>query len=58
MATEPQIGALSEENRRVSKAITLAAAALLLLGTLIFLVILALTYLNMRYIRPSLEYQA
>jgi raffinose/stachyose/melibiose transport system permease protein len=28
------------------------------LGTLIFLVILALTYLNMRYIRPSLEYQA
>jgi uncharacterized membrane protein len=37
MATDPQVGALSEENQRVSKAITLAAAALLLLGTLIFL---------------------
>lgn len=37
MTTEPQVGALSEENQRVSKAITLAAAALLLLGTLIFL---------------------
>lgn len=37
MTTEPQVGALSEENRRVSTAITLAAAALLLLGTLVFL---------------------
>ena len=37
MTTDPQVGALSEENRRASKAITLAAAALLLLGTLIFL---------------------
>jgi uncharacterized membrane protein len=37
VTTDPQVGALSEENRRVSKAITLAAAALLLLGTLIFL---------------------
>jgi uncharacterized membrane protein len=37
VATGPQVGALSEENRRASKAITLAAAALLLLGTLIFL---------------------
>jgi uncharacterized membrane protein len=38
MATDPQVGAVSEANRRVSKAITLAAAALLLLGTLVFLV--------------------
>jgi len=37
VTTDPQVGALSEENRRASKAITLAAAALLLLGTLIFL---------------------
>ena len=37
MTTEPQVGALSEENRRASTAITLAAAALLLLGTLVFL---------------------
>jgi uncharacterized membrane protein len=38
VATDPQVGALSEENRRVSKAITLAATALLLLGALVFLV--------------------
>ena len=37
MTTEPQVGALSDENRRVSTAITLAAATLLLLGTLVFL---------------------
>jgi uncharacterized membrane protein len=37
VTTEPQVGALSEENRRFSTAITLAAAALLLLGTLVFL---------------------
>ncbi len=37
MATDPQIGALSEPNRRASKTITLAAAALLLLGALVFL---------------------
>ena len=37
MATDPQIGALSEQNRRASKTITLAAAALLLLGALVFL---------------------
>jgi len=37
MATEPQVGALSEENRRASKTITLTAAALLLAGTLVFL---------------------
>ncbi|HKO75536.1 MAG TPA: DUF2269 family protein, partial [Gaiellaceae bacterium] len=37
VTTEPQVGALSEENRRASTAITLAAAALLLLGTLVFL---------------------
>jgi uncharacterized membrane protein len=37
VATDPQIGALSEENRRASKTITLTAAALLLAGTLVFL---------------------
>jgi uncharacterized membrane protein len=37
VATDPQIGALSEQNRRASKTITLAAAALLLLGALVFL---------------------
>jgi uncharacterized membrane protein len=37
VATEPQLGALSEENRRASKTITLTAAALLLAGTLVFL---------------------
>jgi uncharacterized membrane protein len=37
VATEPQVGALSEENRRASKTITLTAAALLLAGTLVFL---------------------
>lgn len=37
MATDPQIGALSGQNRRASKTITLAAAALLLLGALVFL---------------------
>jgi uncharacterized membrane protein len=37
VATDPQIGALSEQNRRASKTITLAAATLLLLGALVFL---------------------
>jgi uncharacterized membrane protein len=37
VATEPQLGVLSEENRRASKTITLTAAALLLAGTLVFL---------------------
>jgi uncharacterized membrane protein len=37
VATDPQVGALSEENRRASKALTLVAATLLLLGALVFL---------------------
>jgi uncharacterized membrane protein len=37
VTTERQVGALSAENRRFSTAITLAAAALILLGTLVFL---------------------
>jgi uncharacterized membrane protein len=37
VATEPQVGALSEENQRASKTVTLTAAALLLAGTLVFL---------------------
>jgi uncharacterized membrane protein len=38
VSTEPQVGALSEENRRASKAITLGAAAVLLVGALVFIV--------------------
>jgi uncharacterized membrane protein len=38
VAADPQIGALSERNRRASKTITLTAALLLLAGTLVFLV--------------------
>jgi uncharacterized membrane protein len=37
VTTEPQVGALSEQNRRASKTITLLAAGLLLAGTLVFL---------------------
>jgi uncharacterized membrane protein len=38
VTTEPHVGALSDENRRASKTITLAAALLLLAGTVVFLV--------------------
>jgi uncharacterized membrane protein len=37
VATDPQIGALTEDNRRASKAITLVAATVLLVGALVFL---------------------
>jgi uncharacterized membrane protein len=37
VTTDPQVGALSEENRRASKAITLVAATVLLGGALAFL---------------------
>ena len=36
MATKRQVGALSEENQRASKTITLVAAGLLLVGAVVF----------------------
>ena len=38
MASDQQVGALSEENRRASTTITLVAAAILLVGTAVFLI--------------------
>lgn len=37
MSTEPQVGALSDENRRLSTTITAIAAGLLLVGALVFI---------------------
>ena len=36
MTTDPQVGALSEENQRASKTITLVAAGVLLVGAVVF----------------------
>ena len=37
MSTDPQVGALSEENQRASKTITLVAAGVLLVGAVVFI---------------------
>ena len=37
MATDPQVGPLSEENQRASKTITLVAAGVLLVGAVVFI---------------------